>query len=481
MTTFTDLGLAEPILKSIATEGYDTPTPIQAQVIPLMLAGQDVLGIAQTGTGKTAAFVLPLLHKLESQRKTPLQPRMPKSCKALILAPTRELANQILESVRTYGRHLHLTSALVVGGANPSPQIRALSQGLDILVATPGRLLDHLQAKHARLDQTHTIVLDEADQMMDLGFMPAIRDLLARLPKSRQTLLLSATMPADIRRLADEFLQNPAEVSVAQHSKPIERIAQHLIMVDPGKKPEALLDLLAAPDVEQAIVFTRTKHGAERVQKHIRDHGHFSVSIHGDKTQGQRDRALAAFRSGKMRVLVATDVAARGIDIDTVTHVVNYDMPIIPEAYVHRIGRTGRAGRSGTAYSLCEPSEVGLAIQIERLTGQTLLPEGVRRQRPGGPRPGFKPGGKPGGKSSHKPSAKPAQRASGPRPPRAEGQAQAPKPYAAKPTGPKSYSAKPSGSGPVGAKPAPPRPAGAKPASKASKYSHGKRPTSPQR
>lgn len=439
MTKFADLGLAEPILKSIQTEGYETPTPIQAQVIPLMLAGQDVLGIAQTGTGKTAAFVLPLLHQLATQRKSPMAPRMPKSCKALILAPTRELANQILESVRTYGRHLQLASALVVGGANPSPQIRALSQGLDVLVATPGRLLDHLQAKHARLDQTQTIVLDEADQMMDLGFMPAIRDLLSRLPKSRQTLLLSATMPPDIRRLADEFLRNPAEVSVAQHSKPIEKIEQHLVMVDPGKKPEALLDLLAAPEIEQAIVFTRTKHGADRVQKHIRDHGHFAVSIHGDKTQGQRDRALAAFRAGKMRVLVATDVAARGIDIDTVTHVVNYDLPIVPEAYVHRIGRTGRAGRSGTAYSLCEPSEVGLAIQIERLTGQTLLPDSVRRQRPSGPRPGGRPG------------TKPTQRA------------------------------KPSGARPATAKPGGPKPPGSKPASKGSKYGHGKRPAPAQR
>jgi len=420
-----------------------------------MLAGQDVLGIAQTGTGKTAAFVLPLLHQLAVSRKSPMAPRMPKSCKALILAPTRELASQILDSVRTYGRHLHLSSALVVGGANPSPQIRALSQGLDVLVATPGRLLDHLQARHARLDQTQTIVLDEADQMMDLGFMPAIRDLLSRLPKTRQTLLLSATMPPDIRRLADEFLRNPAEVSVSPQAKPIERIEQHLVMVDPGKKPEALLDLLAAPEIEQAIVFTRTKHGADRVHKHIRDHGHFAVSIHGDKTQGQRDRALAAFRAGKMRVLVATDVAARGIDIDTVTHVVNYDLPIIPEAYVHRIGRTGRAGRSGTAFSLCEPSEVGLVIQIERLTGLVLLPESARRQRP---RPGKPFQGKPA-------PAKPGGF----------------KPASAKPGGFKPAPAKPGGFKPAPAKPGAHKPSGGKPAAKGSNYGYGKRPNPTQR
>jgi len=382
LNNFASLGLAEPILRAVSEQNYEHPTPIQAEVIPAMLAQHDVLGIAQTGTGKTAAFVLPLLHRLSAEMPSALKPRMPKSCKALILAPTRELANQILESVRTYGKHLRLSSALVVGGASAGPQIRALAPGVDVLVATPGRLLDHLQARHVRLDQAHSVILDEADQMMDLGFMPAIRDLLSRLPKKRQTVLLSATMPTEIRTLADQFLHSPTEVRVASASKPIAKIEQRLVLVDPGKKPETLIDLLADSEIEQAIVFTRTKHGADRVHKLCRDFGHYAMAIHGNKSQAQRDKALLAFRQGKVKVLVATDVAARGIDVDTVSHVFNYDLPNIPEAYVHRIGRTGRAGRSGIAVSLCEPNEQGLARQIERLTGTRLLPDSVRNQRP---------------------------------------------------------------------------------------------------
>ncbi len=435
MKSFADLGLAESIVRAVAAEGYTHPTPIQAGVIPAMIAGQDVLGIAQTGTGKTAAFVLPLLHKLGADNPNRMAPRMPKSCRALILAPTRELAGQIVASIQTYGKFARLTMALVVGGARALPQIKALAPGVDILVATPGRLLDHLQAKHVRLDQAHAIVLDEADQMMDLGFLPAIKDLLSRLPKERQTLLLSATMPKEIRGLADQFLRNPLEVKVATESKPIERIEQKLVMVDSGKKPEALIDLLADQAITQAIVFTRTKHGADRVEKLVRSYGHYSMAIHGNKSQGQRDKALLAFRQGKVKILVATDVAARGIDVDNVSHVFNYDLPNVPEAYVHRIGRTGRAGRSGIAVSLCDSSEIGLAIQIERLTGCKLIPDELRnQQRRGAGKPGARPANRSGGRPQGKPAfakrddrpafgkpafGKPAgERTSGPRPER---------------------------------------------------------------
>jgi ATP-dependent RNA helicase RhlE len=428
MKSFADLGLAETIVRAVAAEGYTHPTPIQAGVIPAMIQGQDVLGIAQTGTGKTAAFVLPLLHKLGADNPNRMAPRMPKSCRALILAPTRELAGQIVASIQTYGKFARLTTALVVGGARALPQIKALAPGVDILVATPGRLLDHLQAKHVRLDQAHAIVLDEADQMMDLGFLPAIKDLLSRLPKERQTLLLSATMPKEIRGLADQFLRNPLEVKVAAESKPIERIEQKLVMVDSGKKPEALIDLLADQAITQAIVFTRTKHGADRVEKLVRSYGHYSMAIHGNKSQGQRDKALLAFRQGKVKILVATDVAARGIDVDNVSHVFNYDLPNVPEAYVHRIGRTGRAGRSGIAVSLCDSTEIGLAIQIERLTGCKLIPDELRnQQRRGTGKPGARPASRAGGKPQGRYQGKPA----------AGGKPFGAKPFGDRPTGPR--------------------------------------------
>lgn len=403
--TFQAFGLAEPIQRALASQGFTAPTPIQAAAIPLALEGKDVLGIAQTGTGKTAAFVLPALQAVAKYRAeqghSPLKPRLAKSALCLILAPTRELASQIHEAVIELGKPLKVSTALVVGGAKAYPQIKAMMPGVDILVATPGRLEDHLQSRHIRLDATRMAVLDEADQMMDLGFMPAIRRLLALLPKSRQTMLLSATMPKEIRQLAEQFLNSPVEVSVAPQSKPIESIRQELILVNPGDKPTTLVELLGDPLIEQAIVFTRTKHGADRVQKLIRDAGHFTMALHGNKTQGQRDRALDAFRNGRVKVLVATDIAARGIDVDTITHVFNYDLPNIPEAYVHRIGRTGRAGRDGVAVSLCEPSEQKLARQIERLTGCNLLPEHLRQSRPPrSPGNGYKgrPGARPQGK-----------------------------------------------------------------------------------
>jgi ATP-dependent RNA helicase RhlE len=375
--TFQDLGLAEPILRAVEAEGYTHPTPIQAEVIPEMIQGHDVIGIAQTGTGKTASFVLPILHVL-AQKRLDAQKWAgpgPRHFTTLVLAPTRELANQICESIRTYGKFMRPSVALVVGGASPVPQIKALSAGLDIVVATPGRLLDHMRSGKARLDKTTVVVLDEADQMLDLGFMPAIEEIMRKVSQERQVLLLSATMPKPIRALAQEFMRTPKEIAVAAVSKPAEKIQQEVIMVAQSDKNDLLIDLLAAREVDRAIVFTRTKRGTDKVEKMLSDAGLKCIGIHGDKTQGQRNKALLQFKSGVKKILVATDVAARGLDVDDVSHVVNFDMPIMPEAYVHRIGRTGRAGRSGIAISLCDKSERNLLRDIERLTHTALEPQ----------------------------------------------------------------------------------------------------------
>lgn len=376
MKTFAELGLADPLLRAVSAQGYTNPTPIQAEVIPEMIAGHDVIGIAQTGTGKTASFVLPILHALASQRLGPqkFSGAGPRAFTTLILAPTRELAHQICESIRTYGKFMRPSVALIVGGASPVPQIKALSGGLDIVVATPGRLLDHVRAGKARLDKTTTIVLDEADQMLDLGFMPAIEEIMRKISPDRQTLLLSATMPRPIRALAQEFMNNPREIAVAAVSKPAEKILQEVIMVEQSLKSDLLVDLLAHRDVERAIVFTRTKRGTDKVERMLNDAGLRCIGIHGDKSQGQRNKALAQFKSGSKKILVATDVAARGLDVSDVSHVVNFDMPTIAESYVHRIGRTGRAGRSGIAISLCDKSERNLLRDIERLTHTALEP-----------------------------------------------------------------------------------------------------------
>ncbi len=349
-------------------EGYETPTPIQATVIPAMLASNDILALAQTGTGKTASFVLPLLDRLGHQRPT----AKAKSCGALILAPTRELAEQIAVSIRTYGRFTRHSATVVVGGVKPGPQIRALAKGVDIVVATPGRLLDHLGSGALHLNDTDIAVLDEADQMLDLGFTPAIRKILGHIKGARQTVLLSATMPKAIRRLAKEFLRDPLEISVAPASRTIERINQKAVHVDKPGKRQALIDILGGGDVERAIVFTRTKRGADKVNEYLQEAGLVTDAIHGNKSQGQRRRTLASFRSGKVKVLVATDIAARGIDVDDVSHVVNYELPDMPEAYVHRIGRTARAGKSGIAVSLYDKSEQPLLHGIERLIGRKL-------------------------------------------------------------------------------------------------------------
>ena len=367
LTSFTDLGLAEPILRAVTAEGYTNPTPIQAGVIPDMMAGRDIVGIAQTGTGKTAAFVLPILHKLHK-----LERPAPKTCAALILAPTRELAMQIADNVRSYSQFLGLSVTVVVGGVKPRAQIRALARGVDILVATPGRLEDHINTGALYIDKTNTVVLDEADQMMDLGFMPAIRRIMKQLPKARQTMLLSATMPKQIRALANDFLSNPSEISVAPQSRPIESIAQKVYFVGKQAKRQLLEELVLSPQIERTIIFTRTKHGANKVVINLEKRGMQAAAIHGNKSQNQRQKTLNAFRSGELNILVATDIAARGIDIDDISHIINYELPNIPESYVHRIGRTARAGKSGVAISLMDGTERGFLRDIEKLTGITL-------------------------------------------------------------------------------------------------------------
>ncbi|MGB0749601.1 MAG: DEAD/DEAH box helicase [Magnetospiraceae bacterium] len=368
MTNFDDLGLAQPLLKAVLAEGYTAPTPIQEKVIPTMLTGRDILGTAQTGTGKTAAFVLPLLQRIAAHKERPA----PRSCGALILAPTRELAGQIASNIRTYGRFLKLSVAVVVGGMKPGPQIRALSGGADIVVATPGRLLDHMGTGALTLAQTDVVVLDEADQMLDLGFMPAIRRILGKMPPSRQTVMLSATMPTPIRVLAQDFQTDPEEIAVAVVSRPIERIQQSVRHTPTARKSGVLTEILSTSEIGRTIVFTRTKRGADKVSRHLSDAGLKAAAIHGNKSQGQRQRTLNGFANGRTAILVATDIAARGIDIDDVSHVINFDLPQVAEAYVHRIGRTARAGRSGTAISLCDPGERGLLREIEKLIGYRL-------------------------------------------------------------------------------------------------------------
>ncbi|MEM8813159.1 MAG: DEAD/DEAH box helicase [Pseudomonadota bacterium] len=369
MTSFDTLGLAEPILHAVAAEGYESPTPIQEQTIPSLLTGRDVLGIAQTGTGKTAAFVLPLLDRLYREP----QKTKPGRIKSLILAPTRELAAQIADNIAAYGKQIRVRTAVVVGGVKPRPQIRALAGGLDILVATPGRLEDHVRSGAVSLDDVHYVVLDEADQMLDLGFIPAIRRILGSLPPNRQTVLFSATMPKQIAGLAKEFQNDPVRIAVAPAARPIDRIDQQVIAVDPGTKAERLAGVLRDTAFGRTIVFTRTKRGADRVAKSLGKAGFEAAAIHGDKSQNQRTRALDAFRDFKTPILVATDIAARGLDIDDVSHVVNYDLPNVPETYVHRIGRTARAGRDGVALTLLDPAERGLLAEIERLIGRRLI------------------------------------------------------------------------------------------------------------
>ncbi|MBI3711135.1 MAG: DEAD/DEAH box helicase [Proteobacteria bacterium] len=368
MTEFTNLGLATPILKALAGEGYTTPTPIQAQAIPHILRGSDLLGIAQTGTGKTAAFATPILHRLSADRRR----AQPRACRVLVLSPTRELASQIAESFRTYGRHLGLSTAVAFGGVPDKPQARAFANGVDVLVATPGRLLDHLGQRTLRLDQVETFVLDEADRMLDMGFIHDIRRIVRTLPAQRQSLFFSATMPKEAGALAADLLRDPVRVAVTPSASTVELVDQHVIFVDTAQKRSLLAEILRDKTLGRILVFTRTKHGADRVVRHLDGAGIESAAIHGNKSQNQRERALAGFRSGQTRVLVATDIAARGIDVDGVTHVINFDLPNIPESYVHRIGRTARAGAAGIAISFCDAEERAYLRDIESLIRQRI-------------------------------------------------------------------------------------------------------------
>lgn len=366
--TFADFQLIEPIQRAVADTGYTTPTPIQGMAIPLLLEGRDLLGCAQTGTGKTAAFALPILNHLAQQSRH-LERRQ---VRALILTPTRELAVQIQESFRTYGKHLRVKSTTVFGGVSQSMQVRALSSGVDVLVATPGRLLDLIQQKYVNLSRLEIFVLDEADRMLDMGFINDIRKIIAQLPAQRQTLLFSATMPSEIRTLASTLLRDPAHVEVKPVAATVPKITQSVMYVERTNKRNLLMHILKQKETSRVIIFTRTKHGANRIVELLADAGVSSDAIHGNKTQGARQRALNAFRVGRVRALVATDVMARGIDIDDVTHVINFDVPNDPESYVHRIGRTGRAGAEGFAISFCDPEERGFLRDIEKLIGGTV-------------------------------------------------------------------------------------------------------------
>ncbi|HEY7611194.1 MAG TPA: DEAD/DEAH box helicase [Alphaproteobacteria bacterium] len=366
--SFASLGLAEPILRALAGENYETPTPIQAQAIPALLAGKDLLGIAQTGTGKTAAFALPILQQLSAHRAHPV----PKSPRALILAPTRELAIQIEEAFRTYGRFLGLRQTVVVGGVGYGQQIEALRRGVDILVATPGRLMDHMESNHVRLERVTHLVLDEADRMLDMGFVRDVRRIVAALPKRRQSMFFSATMPGEVAKLANEMLFQPVRVEVTPKVITVDRIQQSVHFVNAPDKRTHLVKLLGDAALSRVIVFTRTKHAANRVAETLERSKIPAEAIHGNKSQNARQRALERFRSGRARVLVATDIAARGIDVDGITHVVNYELPNVPETYVHRIGRTARAGAEGIAISLCDGSERAYLRDIERLTKRTI-------------------------------------------------------------------------------------------------------------
>jgi len=368
MTNFSGLELAQPILRAIEEEGYTTPTPIQNKSIPALLEGQDLLGIAQTGTGKTAAFALPVLHRLAGagQKSLPRQPR------ALILAPTRELAGQIGDSLRVYGRHVPLRSTVVFGGASIRPQIKVLERGVHILVATPGRLLDLMNQGYVRLDSVEVFILDEADRMLDMGFIPDVKKIAASLPANRQTVLFSATMPKTVQGLADGLLNEPVHVEVAPAATTAEKVEQRVLFVQKDKKRALIRELMNDEDIERVLIFTRTKHGANRVARHLDQCGIQSDAIHGNKSQSARQRALKDFRSGQIRALVATDIAARGIDVDGVTHVINFELPNEPESYVHRIGRTARAGAEGVAISLCDLEERAYLRDIEKTIRQSL-------------------------------------------------------------------------------------------------------------
>jgi ATP-dependent RNA helicase RhlE len=407
---FKDLGLLPELERAVLEAGYTRPTPIQAATIPVALAGRDVIGCAQTGTGKTAAFCLPALARAYQASGTEA------SLHTLILTPTRELAAQINESLATYGKHLDLWHAVIFGGVNEKPQIAELKRGVDILVATPGRLLDLMQRKLVSLARVQLFVLDEADRMLDMGFIHDVKRITQALPDKRQTLFFSATMPAAIRKLAAGLVKDAKTIAVDPVSSAVEVVSQNVYFTDKDRKRDLLVHLLEGADFNRVVVFTRTKHGSDRVARHLEKAGKSVAAIHGNKAQNARTRALEGFRNGDIQVLVATDIAARGIDVDDISHVVNFELPNVPETYVHRIGRTGRAGKGGTAISLCDDEERSFLVGIERLTGKRVnvvdqhpfLPtpgrvssgnaDGVRRDA--GPRPS---GGGPRGAGGKKP------------------------------------------------------------------------------
>jgi len=381
-TSFESLGLRAELLRAVAEQSYTEPTPIQAQAIPVVLAGKDLLGAAQTGTGKTAGFTLPLLQRLSSGASTSHSPAR-RPVRALVVTPTRELAAQIEESIRTYGKHLSLKSSLVFGGVTIHPQIEALRRGVDILVATPGRLLDHVQQKTVNLSQVEILVLDEGDRMLDMGFIHDTRKILALLPKTRQNLLFSATFPDEIRKLAASFMKSPVTVEVARRNTPAELVAQVQHPVSHERKRELLAHLVSSNDWRQVLVFVKTKHGANRLAQQLARAGIEADAIHGNKAQNHRTRTLKRFKDNELRVLVATDIAARGLDIEALPHVVNYDLPHVAEDYVHRIGRTGRAGAEGEAVSLVSHDDRPLMAAIERLMNRKVEERVIAGFEPG--------------------------------------------------------------------------------------------------
>lgn len=364
--SFTDLNLIKPILTALKQEGYTHPTPIQSQAIPHALQERDILGCAQTGTGKTAAFILPILQLLHAKESKT------NGVKTLILTPTRELAIQINDSISSYSHFMTIRHAVIYGGVSQKSQVEALKRGLDILVATPGRLLDLMNQGYVNLNQLDTFVLDEADRMLDMGFIHDVKKVIKKLPSKRQTLFFSATMPKEIQQLANQLLKNPVKIEVTPPASTVDRIDQSVYHTNKGDKNKLLLHLLDDESIDTALVFTKTKHGANKVVKFLSKENVSSAAIHGNKSQTARQNALKDFKNGQLRVLVATDIAARGIDIDDLCHVFNMDLPNVPETYVHRIGRTGRAGNSGTAIAFCSPEEVSLLKTIQKLTGQVI-------------------------------------------------------------------------------------------------------------
>ena len=369
--SFNDLGLSEPLLKAVRDQGYDTPSPIQAQAIPAVLSGRDVMAAAQTGTGKTAGFTLPLLERLSKGGREESRVQS-NNVRALVLTPTRELAAQVSDSIATYGKYLNLHSTVVFGGVKINPQMMRLRQGVDVLVATPGRLMDLCNQKAVRFSQLEVLILDEADRMLDMGFIRDIKKIISLLPKERQNLLFSATFSADIRALAKGMVNNPLEISVNAENSTAEKVTQWLMAVDKKRKPALLTHLIKENNWQQVLVFTKTKHGANKLTKHLEAEGLTAAAIHGNKSQGARTKALASFKDGSVQVLVATDIAARGIDIDLLPQVVNFDLPNVPEDYVHRIGRTARAGNTGQAVSLVCNDDLKLLWDIEQVIQQHI-------------------------------------------------------------------------------------------------------------